>query len=394
MNFAFMRFLLHVLEEEENNENRFIHSRYKKRFYKALSLAQKRIRYNRMPRIALLPPSQSAWRKIYESGSDQALITLTGFDYDTFEWLHSKFEPYFNNYSPFIKNQSHIVPIPNPGRGRKRLISSRDCLALNLAWTRTRGNTSTLEVIFGMTGTPVDMYLLFGRRILIEILSNEPDAAIEIPSDLYIDEYKNAIGLKHPMLQDVWCSMDGLKLLLECTGKYEEENDFYNGWTCDHYVSAVFVFSPDGTIPICAFNVPGSVHDSKIAAVGGIYRKLGQVYRRTGGKCCGDSAFSKTNHEYVIKSGKINIADNALEREVKRQATSVRQKSEWGMHGFQSSFPRVKDRFRFERNGERKRIIHLMILLFNLRSRRVGINQIRNVYMPCLQKEAEDMQNY
>jgi hypothetical protein len=188
--------------------------------------------------------------------------------------------------------------------------------------------------------------------------------------------------------------MDGLKLLLECAGNIEEENDFYNGWTCDHYVSAVFVFCPDGTIPICAFNVPGSVHDSKIAAIGGVYRKLGYVYRRNGGRCCVDSAFAKTVNEYLIKSGKKDILDNPNEREVKSQATSLRQTSEWGMHGFQSSFPRVKDRFKFERNGERKRIVQVMIYLYNLRSRRIGINQIRNVYMSCLQKEVDDMQNF
>jgi len=72
-----------------------------------------------MPQIALLPPEKSAWRKIYESRSDQAMITFTGFDFDTFEWLNSKFEPYFKMYSPFIKGEAYIVPIPCPGKGRK-----------------------------------------------------------------------------------------------------------------------------------------------------------------------------------------------------------------------------------------------------------------------------------
>jgi hypothetical protein len=245
-----------------------------------------------------------------------------------------------------------------------------------------------------MTGTPVDRYLIFGRRMLLEVLSVEPDAAVKIPTDVNIDHYKSSIIRRHPLLTDVWCAMDGLKLLLECPSDTEEENDFYNGWTFDHYVSAVFVFCPDGTIPICAFNVPGSVHDSKIALIGGIYKKLGDVFRRTGGRCCVDSAFAKRLYEYLIKSGKKDILDNPHEREVKSQATSLHQISEWGMYGFQSSFPRVKDCFIFESNGERKCIVQLMIYLYNLRSRRVGINQIRYVYMPCLQKEANDMQNF
>jgi hypothetical protein len=44
---------------------------------------------------------------------------------------------------------------------------------------------------------------------------------------------------------------------------------------------------------------------------------------------------------------KKDILDNPHEREVKSQATSLRQTSEWGgMHDFQSSFPtRVKDSY-------------------------------------------------
>ena len=67
---------------------------------------------------------------------------------------------------------------------------------------------------------------------------------------------------------------------------FEEQDRYYNGWTHSHYVSAVIVivfcsdgavivFCPDGTIPIVAYNVPGSVHDSMIAEWGGVYEKLG-----------------------------------------------------------------------------------------------------------------------
>ena len=72
--------------------------------------------------------------------------------------------------------------------------------------------------------------------------------------------------------------MDGLKLYLQQAGDSTTQNNFYNGWTHDHYVSAVLVFCPDGTIPIACFNVPGSVHDSTIAEWGNIYGKLENVY--------------------------------------------------------------------------------------------------------------------
>ena len=70
---------------------------------------------------------------------------------------------------------------------------------------------------------------------------------------------------------------------------------------------------------------------------------------------------------------------------VNREATAMRQSSEWGMRALQSSFPRLKDRFIYEETGERKIILKMMVLLFNVRSRRVGINQILNTYMPSLE---------
>ena len=76
-----------------------------------------------------------------------------------------------------------------------------------------------LQIIFGMTASSVSMYLRFGRRILIEVLKAEPAAAIMIPSELKIQEYKDAIREKYPLLSDVWCCMDGLKLYLQQAGE-------------------------------------------------------------------------------------------------------------------------------------------------------------------------------
>ena len=60
------------------------------------------------------------------------------------------------------------------------------------------------------------------------------------------------------------------------------------------------------------------------------------------------------------------------------------------MQILQGSFPRLKDHFVFENRGERRIAMKSFILLFNLRSRLVGINQIRNVYMPLLGRSATD----
>ena len=66
----------------------------------------------------------------------------------------------------------------------------------------------------------------------------------------------------------------------------------------------------------------------------------------------------------------------------------MRQSAEWGMRAFQSSMPRIKDRMKFEEHGERKVTLTVMILLYNLRARMIGINQLRNFYMGALYHDA------
>ena len=64
----------------------------------------------------------------------------------------------------------------------------------------------------------------------------------------------------------------------------------------------------------------------------------------------------------------------------------MRQSSEWGMRQIQASFPRLCGRFIHEGQGERKLNIVLRAYLFNLGSQKTGISQIKNVYMPMLEK--------
>ena len=42
-------------------------------------------------------------------------------------------------------------------------------------------------MIFGMVGSAVSLYTRFGRRLLIEVLNNDEDAQVKVPSDDVID---------------------------------------------------------------------------------------------------------------------------------------------------------------------------------------------------------------
>ena len=90
--------------DEIRDEKLFIHSRYQKRFYKKLSQCERIRRYRRIPRCALLSPNESPWRRVYESRNDQALITMTGLDFDTFRDILQEFKVCYNKFSPFSKD--------------------------------------------------------------------------------------------------------------------------------------------------------------------------------------------------------------------------------------------------------------------------------------------------
>lgn len=126
-----------------------------------------------------------------------------------------------------------------------------------------------------------------------------------------------------------------------------------------------------------------------------MYLKLEKEFERNGGRIVVNSAFSRVKYLYLIKSAQDErMAEGAYEHIQCRQAMSLRQASEWGMRAFQGSFPRIKDRFTYEERGERKLMLWCTVLLFNLRTRLVGLNQILSTFMPELGAEANYFLNH
>jgi hypothetical protein len=182
------------------------------------------------------------------------MITLTGFDCATFDSLCEIFTPVFESYTPFVPSGVLCFErTKEQNRGRPWMIWLEDGLGLVLAWTRTRGLLMVLQLIFGMMYTNLDDYLLFAKRMIVMVLQDHPMAKVQIPSSEKIEEFKDMVHQRHPYLSDVWCTMDGLKLMLEQSGNALIQEQFYNGWTHNHYVTSVMCFCPDGIIPIVFF---------------------------------------------------------------------------------------------------------------------------------------------
>ncbi len=366
-------------------------------FRMLLNEEARRRRDHRIPRAALQHPSMSAWAFLYGSGNDQALITACGLDHDAFRGLLEIFEPLFDTHTPFRDGSGsyQFRSLTNENRGRPRCLDAAQCLGMCLMWTRTRGAQWHIGLVFGTTGSTTNIWIRFGIQLLVGILQHHDDAKMRYPTADEVAACKAAVLSRHSALTDVYCFVDGLKLYLEQAGNVVIQNYFYNGWTHDHYVNNVLAFLPNGKIWTCALNAPGSWHDSVIAEMGGLYDQFEVMWEQYHGKCLMDSAFSSSaDKPYVLKSSQDDAfhlgAHAALER---TQATSCRQAAEWGMRAYQSSFPRVKDRFIYETNGDRVQMLLFITLLYNYRAANVGLNQIQTVYMFYLSQDANRLLN-
>jgi len=371
-----------LLEEEDGNEE----NRRRRERWAAMTAVEKDERTRSLPRISLPNPCQSPWNIAYHSKSKRALITLTGLNHKAFDKLHREFAPLFFSMTPYSEDGSIHNLNTTERRGRPRKISSHACLGLVLMWTRTTCQYWVLSGSFGLVGSCCGLWLRFGKRILLSVLSAREDCQIKLPSADMVYCYRDAICNRYPALSNAALVGDGLKILLQKAGDPQTQEAFYNGWKSGHYITNLFVFAPDGTIVMSMINCPGSMHDSELAASGSpsIYTKIDMLYEAHGVKCVMDSAFANANKESIIKSKKretiASTAESTEEFEELMAALSVRQAAEWGMRALQGAFGRLKAVWPYEEKDERYWGLSVITLLYNYSANNMDLNQIRRVY--------------
>ena len=232
-------------------------NRKKRERYASLTYEEKLRRNHRVPRPALNLPKLSPWYYLYSSNNEQGFITVTGLDFASFRLLLQQFAPIYYSHSPYVDEEGNIRELnSDERRGRPRLLNAEACLGMVLFWTRTMCHNWTIAAFFGMTGTPCDLWLRFGKVVLLQILQEREDAAIQMPSEAKLRDYVGSIGSKYRHLDDVAYVGDGLKVLIQKAGDNLVQNAFYNGWKCDHFVTNLFLFAPDGTIVAAIVNCP------------------------------------------------------------------------------------------------------------------------------------------
>jgi hypothetical protein len=152
-----------------------------------------------------------------------------------------------------------------------------------------------------------------------------------------------------------------------------------------------------GLIISCRLNAPGSWHDSRVAQP--IYNKL-RTSTPDGYYLVADTAFPRGTDQIQgrirapIKEGTRLPADPIARTQAlafDRQLLSFRQTAEWGNRMLQQVFGRLRIPLTLNYRRSRGTILECCIRLCNLRTNRVGLNQICTVYMPIWRGGGEEV---
>ena len=212
----------------------------------AWAIENRRPRRQYLGRPNLLPNPRfgTPWRRLYERHEDRAFITTMGVDTATF---HAILKAGFGNlwYShPIPRTDIHTAGQPRAGG---RSLEAEGGLGLVLHWLSSTMRQVSLQQIFALVPSTVSRYLRFALSILIKVLRWMPSAAIAWPQGEEFLELSGYVSMRHPLLQGVFGSIDGLNLPCQVSADMEIENATFNGWLHSHFVSSVIVFSSTGT---------------------------------------------------------------------------------------------------------------------------------------------------
>ena len=83
-------------------------------------------------------------------------------------------------------------------------------------------------MLFGLTSTPLYRWLTFDRKVLLHILSRDLDSKVSIPNNDEVRFYREAIGAKYPIYDNVWAAADSIKLLIQEPAEDSKHNQLYN----------------------------------------------------------------------------------------------------------------------------------------------------------------------
>ncbi|KAI0350175.1 hypothetical protein OH77DRAFT_1464227 [Trametes cingulata] len=339
------------------------------------------------------PRADTPWQILYNSRDDRAFITTMGIDYATFQYiLQSGFARRWNESTI---PRSDTNPHGNP-RLVRRSLDAAGALGLIYHYLTSAMPDTALQQIFALIPTTVARYRAFALVILRDTLREIPEAQVcwWVSAEECEDD-SSLITARHPLLRGAIGSIDGINLLTAESDDPEVENATYNGWLHGHYTSCVLVFSPRGIIKGCVYNAPGSWHDAKVARP--IYEKL-RDRTPPGYFLIADTAFPRGATSIAgrihapLKSNQ-QLPQDAEERSAllarNRELVSYRQTAEWGVRYVRAGYGRLRVPLDISDTQGRADLLEVCFRDANLKTERIGMNEIRTVYMRYWE-EAED----
>lgn len=206
--------------------------------------------YLTRPQLLPNPRLGTPWQMILASHNDRAFITTMGLDCNTFEYiLQSGFADIWDN-TPIPRPDTSLTGEPRLGA---RSLDAAGALGLALHYLASSMPSTSLQEIFAIIPSTVSRYIDFTLSILLQVLRNLPEAEIRWPTEEEMWEFTDLIATRHSLLVGAFASIDGVRLPSTTSGDPEIENATYNGWTHDHGVVSVLVFSPRGAHNMLAY---------------------------------------------------------------------------------------------------------------------------------------------
>ncbi|KAG9081179.1 hypothetical protein FRC06_005750, partial [Ceratobasidium sp. 370] len=352
------------------------------RLAKVSKVLECRARYRHLLRAHLLPNPRydTPWQQVRRSYDDRAYLATTALDVNTFEYiLRNGFEELWDTRTVVRGDVSE----QGRPRLRRRSLQADGALGLALYWLTSTESEAALGLTFALVPSVLSRYLSFALQILLHTLRKTPESRISWPTPVEMGEFSDLIKRRHPSICGAFGFMDGLNLPVGTSSDPQEEEATYNGWLHSHRISNIFVFSPDGCVIACKLNAPGSWHDVRIARE--VYSKLINS-TPAGYFLFADTAFHNNS---AVLDGKIRTplkqgcwlpADQHERRraiEESNNLTHARQAAEWGMRSLQGVFARLRLPLDINNPEGRQTLLEACVRLHNLRTRCIGINEIR-----------------
>ena len=197
-------------------------------------------------RAALVHPSLSPWRYLYDHGDDGSFLHITGLTREAFHILQDIMFP------PKPPDEFGRRP-----RGRPKLLDNSSSVGLLLFYIGSTMTYKHLCMIFGIVPTQCSICIEEMLLFATDKLCNHPLSSVRFPDAGKMEQFAAMINARESLIDDVIEFMDGVSIPTECTSEEYEQNAMYVGYTCDTTGSKVFP---------SALNFPSSWTDGKLSA--------------------------------------------------------------------------------------------------------------------------------